>query len=123
MLTDEYRYKILKRFESNPEISQRELAIELGVSLGRANYCIQALIEKGLVKAKNFKNSQNKKAYMYYLTPKGIEAKASITLAFLKHKIAEYQALKTEIEHLEYEANLIGIESSERTAYKLFKAS
>jgi len=122
MLTDEYRYKILKRLESNPEISQRELANELGVSLGRANYCMQALIEKGLVKAKNFKNSQNKKAYMYYLTPKGIEAKASITLTFLKNKMAEYQALKTEIEHLEYEAKLIGHESPERTAYKLFKA-
>ena len=108
MLSDEYRYKIIKQLEANPEISQRELASELGVSLGRANYCIQALIEKGLVKAKNFKNSQNKKAYIYYLTPKGMEAKASITLRFLKHKIEEYHALKTEIEHLEHEAKLIG---------------
>lgn len=116
MLTDEYRYKILKQLEANPEISQRELARELGVSLGRANFCIQALIEKGLVKAKNFKNSQNKKAYIYYLTPKGIEAKASITLKFLKHKMAEYQALKTEIEYLEHEAKSIGRVSAKDAA-------
>ena len=107
MLTDEYRYKILKELEDNPEISQRELAKGLGISLGKANFCIQALIEKGLVKAKNFQNSQNKIAYIYYLTPKGIEAKASITLEFLKYKMAEYQALKTEIEHLTREAKQI----------------
>ena len=108
MLTDEYRYKILKELEVNPEISQRELAKGLGISLGRANYCIQALIERGLIKANNFRNSQNKKAYMYYLTPKGMEAKASITLKFLKHKMAEYETLKSEIEHLQQEAKMLG---------------
>jgi len=107
MLTDEYRYKILKQLELNPDISQRDLARELGISLGKANYCIQALIEKGLVKTRNFKNSQNKKAYIYLLTPKGVEAKASITLKFLKYKMTEYQALKAEIQHLEQEAKLI----------------
>lgn len=107
MLTDEYRYKILKQLEANPEMSQRDMAKELGISLGKANFCIQALIEKGFIKANNFRNSQNKIAYMYYLTPKGIEAKASITLQFLKYKMAEYQALKTEIEHLQHEAKLI----------------
>lgn len=107
MLTDEYRYKILKELEANPEISQRELAKELGISLGKTNYCIQALIEKGFVKANNFRNSQNKKAYIYCLTPKGIEARASITLQFLKYKMAEYQTLKTEIERLQDEAKLI----------------
>ena len=107
MLTDEYRYKILKELEANPEISQRELAKGLDISLGKANFCIQALIEKGFIKAKNFKNSQNKKAYIYYLTPKGIKAKASITLKFLKYKMVEYQALKMEIEHLQCEAKLI----------------
>ena len=107
MLTDEYRYKILKELEANPEISQRELAKGLGISLGRANFCVQALIERGFVKARNFQNSQNKKAYIYCLTPKGIEARAGITLQFLKYKMAEYQALKTEIERLQVEASLI----------------
>lgn len=107
MLTDEYRYKILKELEANPEISQRELAKGLGISLGKTNFCIQALIEKGFVKANNFRNSQNKKAYIYCLTPKGIEARASITLQFLKYKMAEYQTLKTEIERLQHEAKLI----------------
>ena len=104
MLSDEYRYKILKRLEANPETSQRELAEDLGISLGRANYCIQALIEKGLVKANNFRNSKNKKGYAYLLTPRGIEEKAKITVQFLKIKIAEHEALKKEIKGLREEA-------------------
>lgn len=116
MLTDEYRYKILKQLEANPEISQRELAKGLGISLGKANFCIQALIEKGFVKAKNFRNSQNKKAYIYFLTPTGIEEKASITLQFLKLKMAEYQALQTEIELLKREAKQIGSASLSATS-------
>ena len=104
MLSDEYRYKILKRLEADPDVSQRKLAEELGISLGRANYCIQALIEKGLIKAKNFKNSQNKKAYIYYLTPKGIDEKARITMQFLKIKIEEHEELKKEIRSLRQEA-------------------
>jgi EPS-associated MarR family transcriptional regulator len=107
MLTDEYRYKILKKLETNPEISQRDLAKGLGISLGKTNFCIQALIEKGLIKANNFRNSQNKKAYFYYLTPKGMEEKTSITLQFLKYKMAEYEVLKVELEHLQREAELI----------------
>lgn len=103
MLTDEYRYKILKELETNPEISQRDLAKGLGISLGKTNFCIQALIEKGLIKANNFRNSQNKKAYFYYLTPKGMEEKASITLQFLKYKMEEYEELKKEIEQLRSE--------------------
>lgn len=103
MLTDEYRYKILRELETNPEISQRDLARGLGISLGKANFCIKALIEKGLIKANNFRNSQNKKAYFYYLTPKGMEEKASITLRFLKCKMAEYEELKKEIEQLRSE--------------------
>lgn len=104
MLSDEYRYKILKRLEANPEISQRELAGDLGISLGRVNYCIQALIEKGLVKANNFRNSKNKKGYAYLLTPRGIEEKAKITVQFLKIKIAEHEALTKEIKGLRQEA-------------------
>lgn len=97
MLTDEYRYKILKLVEAKPEISQRELAKNLGISLGKANYCLKALIEKGLLKATNFRNSQNKLAYMYLLTPNGVEEKSSITLRFLKTKMREYELLQAEI--------------------------
>ncbi len=104
MLTDEYRYKILKMVESNPAISQRELASQLGISLGKVNYCLKALIDKGLLKASNFRNSKNKLAYMYLLTPSGIEEKASITMRFLKIKIQEYEALQREIEELRKDA-------------------
>ena len=107
MLTDEYRYKVLKHLEANPEISQRELAGLLGVSLGRVNFCIQALVEKGLVKANNFRNSKNKKGYAYFLTPRGIEDKARITVQFLKIKVAEHEALKKEIKTLREEASRV----------------
>jgi EPS-associated MarR family transcriptional regulator len=100
MLTDEYRYKILKLIEAKPEISQRELAKMLGVSLGKANFCLNALIEKGLLKATNFRNSQNKLAYMYLLTPSGVEEKSKITLRFLKSKMQEYELLKQELKVL-----------------------
>ena len=105
MLTNEYRYKILKILEANPEISQRDLARDLGVSLGRANFCLKALIEKGLLKATNFRNSKNKLAYMYLLTPSGIEAKSAITAEFLKIKMQEYAELETEIDALRREAH------------------
>lgn len=104
MLTDEYRYKILKLLEANPELSQRELAKNLGVSLGKANFCLNALIEKGLLKASNFRNSQNKLAYMYLLTPTGMEEKAKITLRFLQSKMQEYEALRIEIDDLARDA-------------------
>ena len=107
MLSDEYRYKILKCLEANSEISQRELAGELGISLGRVNFCIQALVEKGLVKANNFRNSKNKKGYAYLLTPRGIEEKAKITVQFLAIKLAEHEALKNEIKALREEAGKI----------------
>ncbi|MBI3901605.1 MAG: MarR family EPS-associated transcriptional regulator [Nitrosomonadales bacterium] len=107
MLSDEYRYRILKRLEADPDVSQRELAGELGISLGRVNYCLQALVEKGLVKANNFRNSKNKKGYAYLLTPRGIEEKARITVQFLRIKIAEHEALKKEIKSLQREAELL----------------
>lgn len=103
LLTDEYRCKILRLLEEQPEISQRELARELGVSLGRVNFCLQALMERGLVKADNFKNSNNKKAYMYFLTRKGMAEKARATARFLDRKMAEYEALRREIETLQRE--------------------
>ncbi len=87
MLTDETRYKILKLIEAKPKMSQREVAKELGISLGKANYCLKALIEKGIIKASNFRNSQNKLAYLYNITPKGIEEKSRVTSRFLKIKM------------------------------------
>ena len=104
MLTDEYRYKILKALEKNPEISQRDLARELGVSLGRVNYCLKALINVGLLKVTNFRNSQNKLAYMYLLTPSGVKEKSKITERFLKMKLQEFEALEAEIDMLRAEA-------------------
>ena len=103
MLTDEYRCKILRILEEDPDISQRELARALGISLGRANFCLQALIEKGWIKANNFKNSNNKKAYMYILTRRGIAEKARVTTRFLERKMAEYEAIQREIESLKHE--------------------
>jgi len=113
MLTDEYRYKVLKLLAENPHMSQRDLARELGISLGKVNYCIQALIEKGMVKAGNFKNSQNKQAYAYLLTPKGIDDRAKVTARFLNRKLAEYEALQTEIENLRREVLATDIPSSD----------
>lgn len=104
-LNDETHYKLLKLLEQNPELSQRELAKELGISLGKANYCLQAVIERGWVKAKNFTHSSNKRAYAYILTPTGIEHKAKVTLRFLKHKVAEYDALQKYIEQLRQEVD------------------
>lgn len=109
MLTDEYRYKILKLVETKPEISQRELAAELGISLGKANFCLKALIKVGLLKVTNFRNSKNKLAYMYLLTPSGIEEKAKITLRFLTNKMQEYEVLKKEIKSLKQEVELADI--------------
>ena len=103
MSQEEIHYKILKLIEEKPEISQRELSKNLGVSLGKANYCLNALIDKGLVKATNFKNNPAKKAYIYLLTPAGIRAKASTTVNFLKRKQTEYEQLKKEIAQLEQE--------------------
>ena len=104
MLTDETRYRILKLLEADPHASQRRIADELGISLGRVNFCLQALIQKGLVKANNFRNSSNKRAYLYLLTPRGIEAKAVVTAQFLKIKLEEYESLKREVEELQREA-------------------
>jgi len=104
MLTDETRYRILKLLEADPHASQRRISDELGISLGRVNYCLNALIRKGLVKANNFRNSENKRAYLYLLTPRGIEEKARVTARFLRVKLDEYEILKRELEELEREA-------------------
>ena len=102
---DEAHYRLLRLLASSPQLTQRELARQMGVSLGKANYCVSALIEKGWIKARNFRNSNNKFAYTYLLTPRGIEQKAAITLHFLRRKVAEYEALKTEIDELRHEVD------------------
>jgi EPS-associated MarR family transcriptional regulator len=100
MLTDEMRYKLLKLVEGNPEMSQRNVARELGISLGKVNFCLNSLIEAGLIKVTNFKNSQNKAGYMYLLTPRGIKEKARVTGRFLQRKLREYEVLQAEIEQI-----------------------
>lgn len=102
-MNDEIHFQVLKIINSSPQITQRELADELGVSLGKANYCLKSLIDKGWLKARNFKNSRNKIAYAYLLTPTGIEEKAAMTVDFLRRKMEEYEALKQEIEQLKSE--------------------
>src|SRR5688572_17498088 len=103
MLTDEMRYRLMRVLQDNPELSQRELARKLNVSLGRVNYCLQAMIRKGLVKAKNFSNSKNKSAYIYLLTPRGIEQKANLAVRYLKAKTQEFETLRMEIEDMHRE--------------------
>ena len=103
MLTEETDFKILRILAERPDISQRDLAEELGISLGKVNYCLRALLRKSWVKAQNFRNSTNKIAYAYLLTPEGIEAKAKLTIAFLKRKKAEYESIRREIDRLQTE--------------------
>lgn len=104
MFPDAHHYKLLKLIEANPAIQQREMAKAIGVSLGKVNYCLQALVQKGLVKMDNFRRNDNKLTYIYLLTPSGIEAKARLTVSFLKHKLVEYEAIRNEIEELRLEA-------------------
>ena len=100
---DELRLRVLRALEVNPELSQRQLAAELGVSLGGVNYALKALIDRGLVKADNFRKSGAKTAYLYVLTPKGIAEKSALATAFLGRKLEEYEVLRQEIESLKGE--------------------
>lgn len=102
-MDDEVRLSILRLLDERPNVSQRELARELGLSLGKTNYCLRALIEKGWVKARNFRNNQNKLAYAYVLTPAGLRAKATATLNFLERKQREFERLQAEIARLRSE--------------------
>jgi EPS-associated MarR family transcriptional regulator len=102
--TEEPHFRILRELERDPQVSQRRLADELGVSVGKVNYCLKALIDRGLVKANNFRNSQNKRAYFYVLTPKGLSEKSRNAVRFLQRKTAEYEALRKEIDQLRREA-------------------
>jgi EPS-associated MarR family transcriptional regulator len=100
----EAHFRVLRLLEGNPQMNQRDLAAAAGVSLGKTNYCINALLEKGLIKVQNFKSSKRKLAYAYLLTPAGIAEKAALTQRFLTRKMEEYEALKAEIDQLKQEA-------------------
>ena len=104
-MNEEVSYKLFKLIEQQPDLSQRELAKEMGISLGKTNYCLKGLMEKGWLKARNFKNSNNKIAYAYVLTPSGLSAKAKLTTRFLQRKVREYETLKSEIEKLQQEVS------------------
>jgi EPS-associated MarR family transcriptional regulator len=109
MLDESTHYGLLKTLEDNPGLSQRDLAKRLGISLGKVNFCLNALVEKGSLKINNFRNNENKLAYVYLLTPRGVEEKARITVMFLKHKMQEYEQLRKEIEELKREAEQKGL--------------
>ena len=99
----ELRLRVLRALEHNPALSQRQLAAELGVSLGGVNYALKALVQRGFVKADNFRNSSNRVAYLYVLTPQGVTEKASLVAEFLERKLEEYEVLRKEIEALKGE--------------------
>ena len=102
-MSTELQFRVLRLLESNPHLTQRELSKSLGVSLGGVNYCLNALISKGLIKICNFKNNKNKWVYAYLLTPQGIAEKTALTSDFLRRKMKEYEGLKAEIESLKFE--------------------
>ena len=104
--------ELLRQLEVEPQLNQRGIAVRLGLSLGKANYCLRALVRKGLVKIHNFRRSDNKLAYAYVLTPKGVQEKARLTVAFLKIKQNEYELLQAEIARLKVE--VVSMKNNER---------
>ena len=102
---EDTRFRLLRLLEENPELTQRQIADQLGVSLGGVNYCLKALVNKGFVKIKNFQKSKNKVGYVYLLTPQGIYEKSKLTANFLSRKMQEYEALKAEIHLLQAEVD------------------
>ena len=111
-MTEERNLNALRLLQENPEMSQRELAEGLGVSLGAANYCLKALVNKGWVKLENFQKNPNKLGYLYLLTPMGIAAKTTLTARFLQRKLSEYEKLQAEIETLKAEVEQISRSAS-----------
>ena len=103
MPNQQSKYQLLKSLEQDANLTQRQLSEELGISLGKVNYCLKNLIQKGFIKINNFKNSNHKLQYSYLLTPTGIEEKTKLTIEFLKVKTAEYEALKEEVERIKNE--------------------
>ena len=107
MGTDSTTLSVLRLLAVSPRLSQREVASAVGVSVGKVNYCLRALITKGLVKVKNYRKSRNRLAYLYLLTPAGVAEKTDLTRRFLARKVKEYEALRQEIEELERESEII----------------
>jgi EPS-associated MarR family transcriptional regulator len=105
-MSTEMHYKLLRLLDENSGMSQRAAARELGVSLGKVNYCVRALMRRGWVKASNFKNSQNKAAYLYILTPSGLRGKANLAVEYLRERVLEYEALQVEIEQMRRETQM-----------------
>ena len=99
-LKEDTNFRVMRLLEENPDLTQRELAERLGISVGGLNYCLKALMQKGMVKMKNFAHSKNKFGYVYMLTPIGMAEKAAITQRFLRRKLEEYESLKAEINAL-----------------------
>lgn len=110
MNDDQTSYGLLKTLEDNPSLSQRDLAKRLGVSLGKINFCLNALVAKGCLKVNNFRNSDNKLAYAYLLTPQGVEQRARMTVDFLQSKMQEYERLRMEINALRKEVEQKGLQ-------------
>lgn len=106
-MQDEITYKLLKIIENEPYLSQREIAQRMGVSLGKVNYCLKALVDNGLIKIRNFYKNKKKRAYIYFITPQGIEEKAQVTYRFLQRKIKEYETIKAEIKNLKSEVIMV----------------
>ena len=111
---EETHFRVMRLLDEDPSISTREIARRVGISNGAAYYCVTALVEKGFVKLKNFTQSKNKANYIYELTPRGIRAKAALTVSFLERKRHEYEDLKVEIERLESD---LGIEEKNKAAH------
>lgn len=104
-LQEDTNFRVLRMLQANPDLTQREIAQQLGISTSGLNYCLKALIDKGLVKVHNFSQSKNKFGYIYVLTPQGLAEKAQLTSRFLERKLAEYDALQAEIAALQAEAD------------------
>ena len=109
---EETHFRVMRLLDEDPTISTREIASKVGISNGAAYYCVTALVDKGFVKLKNFARSKTKASYLYELTPRGIRAKAALTVSFLERKKHEYEDLKVEIERLESE---LGIEEKDKS--------
>jgi EPS-associated MarR family transcriptional regulator len=113
-IEEETHFRIMRILQDNPDLTQRELAEKLNMSVGGLNYCLNALIDKGFVKMQNFQNSKNKFKYVYLLTPQGIAEKVKLTSRFLKCKMEEYEALKVEIEAIKSEVGATALDRTQK---------